>query len=176
MGGHGALVCALRNPDLFRSVSALAFYLRPPRVYPGARRPSSATSGEQGDLEGQRRERTGRRPSLPRRAECTRGPGPRRPVSGGAATSAIPGGSPRRGGATVDSQPPGGLGPLLLHDLHLHGEPNPPPRRGPEPGPNAASAAVIVRRFPESRSALHAFGPRSPARRRTGPRLLCTVR
>jgi S-formylglutathione hydrolase len=29
MGGHGALVCALRYPDLFRSVSALASIFAP---------------------------------------------------------------------------------------------------------------------------------------------------
>lgn len=32
MGGHGALVCALRNPDLFRSVSAFAPVSAPTRV------------------------------------------------------------------------------------------------------------------------------------------------
>ncbi len=32
MGGHGALVCALKNPNLFRSVSAFAPISAPPRV------------------------------------------------------------------------------------------------------------------------------------------------
>ena len=32
MGGHGALVCALRNPDLYRSVSAFAPIVAPTRV------------------------------------------------------------------------------------------------------------------------------------------------
>jgi S-formylglutathione hydrolase len=32
MGGHGALVCALKNPDLFRSVSAFAPISAPTRV------------------------------------------------------------------------------------------------------------------------------------------------
>lgn len=32
MGGHGALVCALRNPDLFKSVSAFAPIVAPTRV------------------------------------------------------------------------------------------------------------------------------------------------
>ena len=33
MGGHGALVCALRNPDRFRSVSAFAPIVAPPNQY-----------------------------------------------------------------------------------------------------------------------------------------------
>ncbi len=32
MGGHGALVCALRNPDAYRSVSAFAPIVNPSRV------------------------------------------------------------------------------------------------------------------------------------------------
>ena len=45
MGGHGALVCALKNPDLFRSVSALAPISAPTRVPWGEK----AFSGYLGD-------------------------------------------------------------------------------------------------------------------------------
>lgn len=45
MGGHGALVCALKNPDLFRSVSAFAPISAPTRVPWGEK----AFSGYLGD-------------------------------------------------------------------------------------------------------------------------------
>ena len=44
MGGHGALVCALRNPERTASVSAFAPIVGADRRCPGARRRSPATS------------------------------------------------------------------------------------------------------------------------------------
>jgi len=49
MGGHGALVCALRNPDRYKSVSAFAPIAAPMRC-PGVRRPSPTILAQQREL------------------------------------------------------------------------------------------------------------------------------
>ena len=49
MGGHGALTCALRNPQQYRSVSAFAPIARRCTV-PGGETPSRATSGRTRNL------------------------------------------------------------------------------------------------------------------------------
>ncbi len=65
MGGHGALVCALRNPDQYRSVSAFAPIAAPVQCPWGRKAFSGYLGTHRAGLAGVRRQCTCRRASVP---------------------------------------------------------------------------------------------------------------
>jgi pimeloyl-ACP methyl ester carboxylesterase len=126
MGGHGALVCALRNPEKYRSLSAFAPISSPtrcPRGREGAVRVSRRGSR---DLARLRCDPAGRGLGLAKRGP--RRPGDGGPVSPGSAEAAAAPGGVRRGRHPAHPALPGRLRPQLLLHGELHGRPPRPPR------------------------------------------------
>ena len=119
MGGHGALVCALRNPERYRSVSAFAPIARPMRCPWGEKALSGYLGADRAAWRRLRRQLLAAGADWRRRGPGR--PGHRRRFPGRAAQArAPPGGLPRRR-HPADAPPPGGLRPQLLFHGELHG-------------------------------------------------------
>lgn len=124
MGGHGALVCALRNPDRYRSVSAFAPIAAPMQCPWGQKAFTGYLGADRAAW------RTYDASVL---AAQTRYPGPHRSGHGrqvsdrAAQTRTVRGGVPCIGHA-ARTTPPGGIRPRLLFHRHVHGQSSAPSR------------------------------------------------
>ena len=142
VGGHGALVLALRNPGLYRSVSALAPMVAPSRV-PWGRKAFAAYLGAEPfawsaydacDLVRTR--------PLPVEILIDVGTADKfleTQLQAAAVRIGL-----RRGRPAADPAPPGRLRPRLLLRLHLRGRPPRPPRPGAQSLSTPDALAVNV--------------------------------
>ena len=139
MGGHGALVIALRNPGAYGSVSAFAPIATPSAVPWGEKAFTGYLGAGPRGVAAMGRHRAGaRRPPL-RRVDPGR-PGDGRSVSNEAAPPRAVRGRLRRGGPAAGARPPRRLRPRLLLHQQLHGA---PPALAPRTADGAANGDLI---------------------------------
>ena len=164
MGGHGALVCALRNPDRYRSVSAFAPIVAPSQV----------PVGPQGVRRLPRRERARWPATMPASSSpsvTVPQPNPHRP--GARRTSSSPSSCARMlfaAACRARASPwscarARGLRPRLLLHPDLHGGPSRVACRGADRG---SVTAVLIPEAVQTRSPWTRYGDPPPGRHGAG--------
>ena len=109
MGGHGALTIALKNPDLYRSVSAFAPIAAPMQCPWGEKAFAGYLGADRDELAPVRRQRTDENAAHALPAGNSDRPGPGRPVPGAATAAGTVRSRVPHGGPAADAAPPCGL-------------------------------------------------------------------